>query len=383
MQLFEAPELDLDDDRVIDEIAQLRAELSGFLRVPKRWQGGLRRSTQAKAIQGSNSIEGYTVTDADAAAAMLDDEPLSADEQTWREIQAYRQLMTFVLAMAPQASFTPDAQTLRTMHFMLLNHDLTKSPGQYRTGAIYVQNNRGEAVYEGPDAAIVSELMDSFVAQLLSPPPVPTLVAAAMAHLNLVMIHPFRDGNGRMARAVQTMVLAKDEILEPTFSSIEEWLGSNTNDYYRALAVTGAGAWHPERSAHLWVKFNLRAHHMQAQTMRRRFADAERTLTHLQSVIDQKGLQDRMLDALHLVTLGFRVSRPSYVDITGAEERTATRDLAQLASLELLEAHGQTRGRYYTAGPELRTAMEQLHAGRRPLTDPYPHLLAELHLPRP
>jgi Fic family protein len=56
------------------------------------------------------------------------------------------------------------------------------------------------------------------------------LVRGAMAHLNLVMIHPFRDGNGRMARALQTMVLAQDQVVEPTFSSIEEWLGNNTQE---------------------------------------------------------------------------------------------------------------------------------------------------------
>ena len=60
-----------------------------------------------------------------------------------------------------------------------------------------------------------------------------------MAHLNLVMIHPFRDGNGRMARALQTMVLAQDQVVEPTFSSIEEWLGNNTQEYYDVLAATG------------------------------------------------------------------------------------------------------------------------------------------------
>ena len=95
-----------------------------------------------------------------------------------------------------------------------------------------------------------------------------------MAHLNLVMIHPFRDGNGRMARALQTLVLSRGGIGEPAFSSIEEWLGGNTEDYYRVLAATGAGAWHPERSAALWVKFNLRAHHIQAQTVRRRYREA-------------------------------------------------------------------------------------------------------------
>ena len=60
-----------------------------------------------------------------------------------------------------------------------------------------------------------------------------------MAHLNLVMIHPFRDGNGRMARALATLVLTRSDIGEPEFSSIEEWLGANTEDYYSVLAHTG------------------------------------------------------------------------------------------------------------------------------------------------
>ncbi len=43
----------------------------------------------------------------------------------------------------------------------------------------------------------------------------PAMIRAAMAHLNLVMVHPFKDGNGRMARALQTLVLARERILAP------------------------------------------------------------------------------------------------------------------------------------------------------------------------
>lgn len=59
-------------------------------------------------------------------------------------------------------------------------------------------------------------------------------IQAGMAHLNLVMIHPFRDGNGRMARCLQSLVLARGGILDPVFISIEEYLGRNTQRYYPA-----------------------------------------------------------------------------------------------------------------------------------------------------
>ena len=67
------------------------------------------------------------------------------------------------------------------------------------------------------------------------------MVRGAMAHLNLTMINPFKDGNGRISRALQTLVLAREGILHPVFCSIEEWLGRVTAEYYAVLAEVGQG----------------------------------------------------------------------------------------------------------------------------------------------
>jgi len=85
-----------------------------------------------------------------------------------------------------------------------------------------------------------------------------------MAHLNLVMIHPFRDGNGRMARCLQSLVLARGGVLSPMFMSIEEYLGRNTHNYYNVLAQVGGGSWQPERDTRPWIRFILTAHLRQA-----------------------------------------------------------------------------------------------------------------------
>ncbi|MCW2785153.1 MAG: Adenosine monophosphate-protein transferase SoFic [Marmoricola sp.] len=382
-ELFRTPDPDLQDQHVIDEIRATRAELSSVLRAPKRWTGGLRRTSSARAIQGSNTIEGYTVSDEDAAAAVDDEPPLSADESTWAEILGYRRVLTYVLNVATEPGFVIDETSLRSLHFMLLEHELSKAPGRYRAGSVFVRDDRAEKnVYEGPDSDNVPRLMKALSADLTRTSQDDALIRGAMAHLNLVMIHPFKDGNGRMARALQTMVLAQDQVVEPTFSSIEEWLGANTQAYNDVLAAVGQGSWNPGNDATLWVKFNLRAHHMQAQTVQRRFREAEDQWRAIDSLLTEHKLPERTADAVFDVMLGLRVNRPTYVKRTGVVERTATRDLLALAEAGLLAARGERRGRSYVAGDPVLAIRDSIRADRQPLADPYPTLETEIRQAR-
>lgn len=376
--LFAHPVLDPEDVHVLGEIQAMRADLAAHLRVPRRWTGRLRRTAVARAIRGSNSIEGYHVELDDADAALDDEDPLSADQRTFAEIRGYRQALGYVLAMSRDEHFTLDVSALRSMHFMTLSHHLSASPGRYRERDIYVHDERTERiVYTGPDADVVPELVGELVGQLGRPSDHDPLVDAAMAHLNLVMIHPFRDGNGRMARALQTLVLARRGVAEPELASIEEWLGANTDDYYRVLAATGRGRWSPAADAHLWVSFNLRAHHMQAQTVAARWLRAQRAYEILDDVVAEHRLPERVLDALYSALLGFRLRRPTYVDQTGVDERTASRDFKALSTAALLRPVGQTKGRHYVSGELLDDVRRRLGPSEPP-RDPYPWMRAEL-----
>jgi Fic family protein len=377
--LYRAPPLTSEDESVLGEIHLMRKQLRHVLRTPRRWEGSLRRSALARAIQGSNSIEGYRVDEDDDAAAVDGEEPLSANEETFLEIQGYRQALGYVLAMSDTDYRTFDSTEIRALHYMMLSHDATRSPGRYRKGPIYVRDERrDETVYEGPDAEEVPALVEALIASLHTGLNSDPVVRAAMAHLNLVMIHPFRDGNGRMARALATLVLTRSDIGEPEFSSIEEWLGANTDDYYAVLAHTGHGSWQPRDDAHLWLAFNLRAHHMQAQTVDRRVQEAGRTWALLDELASAHKLSDRTIDAMFDAVLGYRVRRGGYLKRTGTTEQTATRDLAALAEAGMLTAHGNGRGRYYTAGTPLRHIQEAIRASRTRLRDPYPWMRAEL-----
>ncbi|HEY6793345.1 MAG TPA: Fic family protein [Kineosporiaceae bacterium] len=375
MPLFDTPQLRQRDLEVLAGIDAHRASLRSFLSTPRRWKGQLRRNLRARAVRGSNSIEGYEVSLDDALALVEGDEAVDADHKTILEVSGYRNAMTYVQQLAEDSHFTLDQSLLRSLHFMMLGHDLSKSPGSYRKGPIFVRDeDADETVYEGPDHERIGELMAELVEETSAfmATDTPVFVTAAMAHLNLVMIHPFRDGNGRMARTLQTLILARNQILSPEFSSIEEWLGRNSTAYYEVLSQVGQGSWHPENDASPWVQFNLRAHHMQAQTVLDRVNEAEDLWTRLQALAAERRLPERTISALYEAALGLRVRRTRYQEEAGVEDATAGRDLRIMAERSLLLPQGQTRGRYYVGSPELREIYRALRTERpRRIVDPY------------
>jgi Fic family protein len=371
--LFITPQLTEQEAAVIKRIDGVRQRLDYALRSsPRRWTGLLRRATFARAIQGSNSIEGYNVTFEDAIAAAEGEEPLDAARETWAAVTGYRNAMTYVLQLADDPSFVHSEGLLRSLHFMMLSYDLSKHPGRWRPGPIYVRREpSGDIVYEGPDAGLVSGLMADLVEALNAKDGASVMTRAAMGHLNLVMIHPFSDGNGRMARALQTLVLAREGILAPQFCSIEEYLGRNTPDYYAVLGEVGAGSWHPERDARPWIRFCLTAHYRQAMTLLRRTRETERMWAELEREVTRRQLPERVIFALADATTGLAVRSSTYRSAAEVSAQVASRDLKLLVDQKLLLPHGEKRGRSYVASERLREIRGRTREARIELKDPF------------
>jgi Fic family protein len=384
--IFDTPTLTEADVAVLAAIEDLRTELRFYLHEPRRWFGTLRRATFARAVQGSNSIEGYHASVEDVAAVIEGEEPLDASEETRQAIAGYRDAMTYVLQLAGQR-FVVDESLVKSLHFMMMKYDLGKRPGQWRPGGIWVEDQEGRAVYAAPDAEQVEPLMAELLADVNGAEGV-AMVRGAMAHLNLTMIHPFSDGNGRMARCLQSLVLAGDGIISPEFSSIEEYLGRNTAAYYEVLGDIGQGRWQPDRSARPWVRFCLTAHLRQAGTLVRRVRETEALWDRCEQLAHRHALPDRCVGALCEAARGWRLRRSLYIKVVRSSsgetitDATATRDLRAIVAAGLLDPQGERRGRQYTPTPELRTVWNALRRQRPPRGDDDPYAeLAQPSLP--
>jgi Fic family protein len=178
------------------------------------------------------------------------------------------------------------------------------------------------------------------------------IVRAAMAHLHLVSVHPFRDGNGRVSRIVQSLVLARGGLLAPEFVSIEEYLGSNTSAYYAALQEVQGGSYQPERDATAFVRLCVEAHVIQAHRRLQQLADASARWAYLEKLVEQRDWPDRLVIALEQ-SLFQGTDRTAYAVEADVSAATASNDLRRLLDAGLISQRGKGRAIRYVASEQL------------------------------
>ena len=116
--------------------------------------------------------------------------------------------------------------------------------GAWRTGSMQVVSGPAgsETVhFEAPKAARVPEEMEKFLAWFNAPPREDPVIRAALAHFWFVTIHPFEDGNGRIARAIADMALARADGHSERFYSMSAQIEAERGDYYAALEASQKG----------------------------------------------------------------------------------------------------------------------------------------------
>ena len=115
--------------------------------------------------------------------------------------------------------------------------DDRRGPMQIVSGPI----GREVVHYEAPPAVRIEPEMQTFLEWFNAPSDTDMVLRAGLAHLWFVNIHPFDDGNGRIARAIGDMALARSEDSPRRFYSMASQIMRERNDYYNVLERTGKG----------------------------------------------------------------------------------------------------------------------------------------------
>lgn len=338
----------------LGELDELRKRLGDEVGTASPWLGTLRRQVRASSVESSTSIEGFSVPRDDAVALVGGEEPSGpADDENRMAVACYARAMDHVGVMATDPAFSWSDRAILDLHFDACYFQRDQSPGQWRTGPISVTRD-DQILYCGPDGDDVPGLMSKAVEWLENGDlDANVVLRAAMAHLHVVSVHPFRDGNGRVSRIIQSLVLAREGILSPEFGSIEEYLGENTKAYYAALQAVQGGQYQPERDASQWVEFCVEAHLAQADQRLKQVKEARARWEFLEAVVEEQGWPDRLVIALEQSVMG-RTDRATYGEEGGVSPATASNDFRRLLDAGLVEQEGRGRNIRYRASEALR-----------------------------
>ena len=338
----------------LEELDQLRVALGSRVGQAGPWLGTLRRLVKASSVEGSISIEGFSVPGDESIAIVSGDETPSPDDENRMAVACYSQAMDHVGVMAGDPKFHWVDRGILDLHFDACSFQRDRSPGRWRTGPVSVTGAGGRPLYEAPDADQVPPLMAEVVDWLEHGDlDAHVVVRAAMAHLHVVSVHPFRDGNGRIARIVQSLVLAREGLLSPEFGSIEEYLGGHTPEYYRVLQDVQGGRYQPERDASAWVSFCVDAHIAQARQRLDQIERAGARWSYLERLAQERGWPDRLVIALEQSLVG-GTDRTLYAKEADVSAASATGDLRRLVDAGLIKQQGRGRSTRYYASDQLR-----------------------------
>lgn len=204
----------------------------------------LRRSNRIRTIQASLAIENNTLSVEQVTAVLAGKRVLGLP----REIQEVRNAFAAYEQMNRWQSSSVD--DLLAAHGVLMAGLLDRA-GQFRTSKVGIY--RGEAlVHMAPPAKRVPGLMRDLL-DWLARGEVPPLVASCVFHYEFEFIHPFADGNGRMGRLWQTLILSRWKPLL-AYLPVETVIREQQAAYYQALAESDGAA-----EATPFVSFMLQA----------------------------------------------------------------------------------------------------------------------------
>jgi Fic family protein len=318
----------------------------------------LRASARIGTVHYSNLIEGNQLPIVEAERAARGELP--------SDTRAKIELINYVEALdridrrlaGPDFELTTDfllelhKATKRDMGRQDDSHFKPRHEGRWRDGrAVVADGLTQQIMHEGPPAEEVPERMQELFAWInrkldAGDPP---FVIAGVAHYAITDIHPFADGNGRVARLFQTALLMRAGVLPGRMFSFERYYAEDRDAYYGALRSVHERTFNMD----VWLEYFLRGLAEEYERVAATVADLSGLMPGGSGPLQLSASQQRALTALRLRGR-HEFTRREYEEAGGVRKTAAGDDLRQLTLHGVLRVRGagpHTRYVFYGALP--------------------------------
>ena len=229
---------------IIDLISEVSEQVGFVQRDFLNASPQLRKENRIKTITGTLAIEGSTLTE-DQVSAVLDGKPVLASVRELAEVQGAIAAYDKLNELNP-LKLDDLLEAHRLMMGEVLNH-----AGEFRKKQVGIYKGK-KVVHVAPPAQQISALMADLFAWVNQSDAHP-LITSSVFHYEFEFIHPFIDGNGRMGRLWQTLMLAG---WKPLFADmpLESVIKTRQQEYYQALGTSDSAA-----NSTAFISFMLKA----------------------------------------------------------------------------------------------------------------------------
>lgn len=196
-----------------------------------------RKEALVRAVHYGTHIEGNELNISQAEKVMEGQEILARDRDI-QEVLNYRRVMDYIGELSSNENLVIDEKLILELHKLTTDKILPKEKvGVFRSTQVVVKNSQtGDVTFRPPPSTAIPGLTEELLEFINDKEgEVHPILRAGIVHYELVRIHPFVDGNGRVARALSTLILFLEGYDIRKFFSLEEYFDSDALDYYDAL----------------------------------------------------------------------------------------------------------------------------------------------------
>jgi Fic family protein len=358
----------LDKQATADQLEKLEdlRWLFANLGLDPRYRDWFRHRAWIRTIHGTTRIEGNSLNDLEVEE-VLEHSPTTRTKDAL-EVLASRTALAFVDEIAGDPELMVDERVIREIHKRVIDDvDPMLRPGEFRTGENRVGDADGNIIFATALSGDVPDLMHRLGLWLReSAGDEHPVVAAALAHLELVAIHPFYDGNGRTARALSRLLLVQHGFALDGLVSLDAYLDLQRRDYFGAIRSALGNSYTRGYDATLFVNYYLSAIRGAAEHVLSRVKGTTELLRVLREAVAIGQLLAQLTDPLVYVWINGSIRPSDYREITGRTKPSTTRDLAQAVRAGYLTVSGETKSRRYGAGPKLQAVQPMPVTQRAP-----------------
>lgn len=314
---------------LISNISEKIGEITSLQNSPYNVQ--LRKENRIKTIHSSLAIENNSLS-IEQITAIIDGKRVLGNPNEIKEVKNSLQAYDLLLTLNPYAE-----KDLLKAHKLMMQ-DLVDNSGKYRTDGVGIFDGE-KVVHVAPPAKRVSELMyDLF--EWLKTSDVHPLIKSCVFHYEFEFIHPFQDGNGRIGRLWQTVILKEwKEIF--AWLPIETLIKENQEEYYKVLETSDNTA-----NSTKFIKFMLS---IILNTIEE-IVETEKKVTAKVSVKVTVN-QQKIIDAIKANPY---ITQEELVNIVGIAKKNITANMKKLQDNGLIKRIGADKNGYWQIQIPLR-----------------------------